>query len=397
MRLFSLLMFIFAVKVSVAAEIPLPLQVSKLQTIAHYIHDGTAEYPTYSGALGFGYPSQSGKSAISAHGVDYYTFSNCVVNSNGSRYMIVSVADSVGNKFVIRRINGQCDPHENAAIYADADGYITVAQSSRGDWRKGFIFKSVQPYDITQFKQIASGYYAYPKITEKGIVYTRYYGSTRKTRFRSNDGSDVMLVDAGGYSTVTEGGDGSIHVLYDFHINGDLTRRVNLYYMWSPDGVSWFNENGEKLTLPVSPNSVQTRITDDQRYIFSYIKDFKFINGELQALVVRSTSNIPNRGHRDLYVYHMDGSSTLITPVGHSYDASNFWRDGIITAISNEYPYAGGYLHFFSMNGVHLGTWRGLGDANFPIAVGDRLYFGDTSKSSVNKGDAGLYKAILVP
>lgn len=380
---------------ALAAEIPLKLQAVKLQNIAHYIHDGTAEYPTYSGALGFGYPSQSGKSAVSAHGVDYYTFSNCIIVSNKSRYMVISVADSLGNKSVVRRTNGYCDPHENAAIYVDADGFIIVAQSSRGDWRKGFIFKSVEPYSIAQFKQVATGYYAYPKITANGIVYTRYYGSTRKTRFRSNDGSDFMLVDAGGYSTVTEGADGSIHLLYDWHINGDLTRRVNLYYMWSPDGVSWFNRNGEKLVLPLSPNSELTRITDDQRYVFSYIKDIQFIKGELQALVVRSTSNIPNRGHRDLYVYRMDGTNTLITPVGHSYDASNFWKDGIITAISNEYPYAGGYLHYFSMTGEHLGTWRGLGDANFPIAVGDSLYFGDTSKSSVDNGDAGLYKATL--
>jgi len=86
---------------------------------------------------------------------------------------------------------------------------------------------------------------------------------------------------------------------------------------------------------------------------------------------------------------------TRIVTTRHNYDRAAFWRGNIITAISNEYGYSGGYLHEFSMTGEYIGTVRGLGSANWPVVTdSEGLYYTDTTSSSVNKGDAGIYKII---
>lgn len=375
-----------------AAEPSVQAAAVRLQDVVHYTHDGAGPYPKYSGALGFGYPSQSGKQAVrSPSGQLYYTFSKCVYSAGIQQYLVVSVADGKGNKTVVRRVQGYCDPHENASVYVDSDGYITVAQSSRGDWRKGYIFKSINPNDISAFSQVASGYYAYPKPVSFGLVYTKYEGYFRTTRVRLNNGTDYQLVNAPGYSLAYQDASGTVHVVYDYHVDGDLDRRVNVYYMKSDDGVNWFNRYGEPVSLPVAANSDATRIGDDDRSCFSYIKDLSVIDGEVKILVTHSDSNLPEKGHRDLFIHSLDGSAVKVTPVGHNYDGASFYNGGVVATISDEFPYAGGGLHYFNTDGSLQWVYRGLGAANHPTVAGNSILFGDATSSRVYDGSAGLY------
>ena len=165
-----------AAKEETKLDITANLIVSDMQ---HYIHKAPGNWPFYSGALGFGYPYKTAPQAIQHNGVTYFTYSSCPKNLG---YMLIYVFDSLGNKTVVRRVvSKQCDPHENASIMVDNDGYIKVYQSARGKWRKGFVFKSTEPNSISAFTTVDSGYYAYPKPHEKGLIYTDYNGSLRET------------------------------------------------------------------------------------------------------------------------------------------------------------------------------------------------------------------------
>ena len=374
------------------AETQLVVNKTKVQDVQWYSHDGGMPWPSYGGGLGFGYPSQTRPQAVTSDGVDYYTFAKCVDASPD--YTIVYVADSLGHTTVLYRIYVEfCDPHQNSALIVDDDGYIIVYQSARGKWRESRVFKSKQPNTITAgFDLIDSGhFYAYPNPHRKGLIYTDYNGEKRESWVK-NEQCQKRLVAGGNYHMTTEDADGTIHMLYDYHYAGQLRLRMNLHYMWSPDGCNWFNRYGEALSLPQPPNSSDTVIYRNYQK-FTYPSDFKIINGEPMALVDISDNENSQDGTRELFVVKMDGSMTRIVTTRHNYDRSAFWRGNIVTAISNEYGYPGGYLHEFSMLGEYIGTIRGLGSANWPV-VTDRgsLYYTDTTSSSVNNGDAGIYK-----
>lgn len=357
-------------------ETPSNLAVKTLQNdVMQYTHQAPNEWVKYSGGLGFGYPYKTSPQAVESDNVTYYTYSKCITTTS-QNYMIVFAADSLGNKTVLRRIfSTKCDPHENAAIYVDSQGYITVAQSARGKWRKGFVFKSKRPNDISEFEQVAIGYYAYPKLHEKGMVFTDYNGSLRENWIKTPLG-EKQLTKGGSYA-ITKEINGEIHMVYTYHFAGNLNARVNLYYMWSPDGEVWFNRHGEELSLPVKENSNLTGIYFNYNK-FNYLKHLAYIDGELQLLVVQSTSANPILGNRELVKFTLDGESKAITNMTHNYNGAKFWNGGIIAVKSDDYGYAGGDLFEYTMEGKYISTLKGDG-INYPVRVenSDKLMFAD--------------------
>ena len=436
MKYLLLIAALFVAQVQANQEPNINVSFVKLQNdVQEYVHESTGEWVKYSGTFGFGYPYKTGTQAIEYNGVVYYTYSKCLKFYG---YMIVFVADSLGNKTVIRRIpSAFCDPHENASLHIDNNGFITAAQASRGKWRKGYVYKFTNPEDISEFEQVDSGYYSYTKLHDNGMIYTDYNGSLYNSKYKAiqaqaeynkgqslkkykpegdlpsrlklsksignlttkmsdsgemltsngltvretwikTDAGKQKLVNGGSYAITTEV-NGQIHMLYNYHFAGNLDLRVNLYYMWSPDGISWFNRHGESLVLPVAENSQKTAISIDY-HKFNYLKDLKFIDGEIQALVVQSDSNDPMEGSRQLVKFTMDGESEVITNMGHSYDGAQFWNDTIIAVKNNKHSYAGGALFQYSLGGEFIGTYRNDGGANYPVAVknSNKLMFADS-------------------
>jgi hypothetical protein len=63
--------------------------------------------------------------------------------------------------------NGVDDPHDNAVIQLDEDGYVYVFVSGRNTTRKGFIYKRIEPFSTAEFELIspAAGMsFTYPQI-----------------------------------------------------------------------------------------------------------------------------------------------------------------------------------------------------------------------------------------
>ncbi|MFM2231610.1 MAG: Adenylate cyclase 1 [Bacteroidota bacterium] len=88
---------------------------------------------------------------------------------------------------------GVNDPHDNASISIDDQGFIWVFVSGRNTSRPGLIFKSKQPYSIDGFTQINQGEMTYPQpwfIPGKGFFYlfTKYTNGRELYWRTSEDG-----------------------------------------------------------------------------------------------------------------------------------------------------------------------------------------------------------------
>jgi len=101
------------------------------------------------------------------------------------------------------------DPHDNAALSIDNEGYIRVFISGRSRLRPGYIFKSRTPYSIESFEKILEGEMTYPQpwmVNGKGFLYmfTKYtkgrelYWSTSndsKTWKKTRDVTEASLLN----------------------------------------------------------------------------------------------------------------------------------------------------------------------------------------------------------
>ncbi|MFK7844336.1 MAG: hypothetical protein AB8G77_03470, partial [Rhodothermales bacterium] len=80
---------------------------------------------------------------------------------------MVSYYDHTSNTLprpvVVHDKQGIEDPHDNPSINIDAAGYIWVFVSGRGSIRPGFIYRSVQPFNIDSFELVMEDEFAYPQ------------------------------------------------------------------------------------------------------------------------------------------------------------------------------------------------------------------------------------------
>ena len=240
------------------------------------------------------------------------------------------------------------DPHDNAVINIDADGYVYVLVSGRGGIRGNFIFRSSSVNSIDGFVDftpamdnyvnhfndlaqaegkgrpfIGKAYRGinYPKMfwvdeqndLSRGyfrLVYTIYCGmSDGDTCNRSRqlytakmyvDGSEASiqeikpLVAYKGHYAVANGRGRDIVVAFNVHPNSELNDRTNIYYMHSVDGgETWLNARNQELTLPLvsSTNLDHVAVHEhyDPQYPGSiahriYMKDVNFVGTGLNKM-----------------------------------------------------------------------------------------------------------------
>jgi hypothetical protein len=302
-------------------------------------------YPKYSGALGT-YTAKHIPIAINDGSKDLYVYSQ---NHTGN--LDIFVADSLGNKTLVHTTVGVTDPHDNAVINLIND-YVYIIVAARGSKRIGYIYKSVNKKDISEFELISSGWFAYPQFWSTSLLYTKYNEFNERELWASGLHCNQKLVEEGHYAVSYYDGDW-IHMAYNYHTNGDLDQRQHIFYMKSKDGCAWYNKDNEALSLPLMGYDLDTLIYDSGSE-FVYMKDIHVVDGEIKILTVDSTSYLPDYGTRAAYITDLDGYSTKLANVSHNYNTGGFVDGYVIFPTTGLFGYAGGDIEVFKMDGERV-------------------------------------------
>ena len=113
----------------------------------------------YSGGLGT-YTSSHVPIAIYDKKVDktFFVYGGTTAKDEKHLLIILSYYDHkkgvVPKPVIVYDKVGVDDPHDNASLSIDQDGYIWVFVSGRNTSRPGFIFKGKKPYSIDDFEKI---------------------------------------------------------------------------------------------------------------------------------------------------------------------------------------------------------------------------------------------------
>lgn len=267
----------------------------------------------------------------------------CMIGSydHGSR--------TVERPTVVHDKEGVFDPHDNPSIALDADGYIWVFVSGRGRGRPGLIYKSNAPNAIESFGLVSEQEITYPQpkyIANKGFLhlFTKYMGQRLLYFSTSADGvewtADQQLVaikregdEHGGHYQISGQLGDKIVFFYNWHPNGNVDRRTNIYYMQTTDfGKTWTTADGQQVPVPVTDVENATLAAE----FFSkgenvYIKDVAFDHdGNPAALYVSGVGHQPGpeNGLKAWQVIHWDGEAWVnhpITTSDHNYDTGSLW------------------------------------------------------------------------
>jgi len=236
------------------------------------------------------------------------------------------------------------DAHDNPVLSIDGDGYLFVFASAHGTGRPSYIFKSLKPYDISQFEQVADFNYSYPQpwyIEGKGFLFLHtHYKGGRGMYFRtSTDGKEwserVMMshIDEGHYQ-ISWPWRGRVGSSFNYHPKGKgLNYRTNLYYMHTADmGETWTAVDGKPVETPVTEVANPALVHDyeaDGKLV--YMKDLNY-DAEGNPLILHITSNGwvsgPESGPRIWRIAQWTGSEWMfhdVTQSDNNYDMGSLF------------------------------------------------------------------------
>lgn len=247
------------------------------------------------------------------------------------------------------------DAHDNPVLSIDGDGYLYVFASAHGTARPAYIFKSLKPYDIEQFEQIAEFNYSYPQpwyIEGKGFffVHTHYksgrgmYFSTSKDGKEWTDRVQTVHIDEGHYQISWPWKD-RVGVSYNYHPKGKgLNHRTNLYYMHTPDmGETWTTVDGTPFELPLTTPENPALIRNyEAEGLLVYMKDLNYDaqgNPLILHLTARGWVSGPESGPRTWRVAHWTGHAWAFHDIAES--DNNYDTGSIYVAENGEWRVVG--------------------------------------------------------
>lgn len=254
-------------------------------------------------------------------------------------------------------VDGVRDPHDDPTIQIDKDGYLWVFVSGRSTKRKGRVYKSVNPHDITAFEMVSEFTMAYPQIMyspEKGFFFffTRYDGTRQLFYQSSTDGrtwTDYRQLASIKNGSETKSGHYQISNIcgnklctaFNRHRNGDVDTRTSVYFVQSEDwGQTWTTVDGKPVDVPVTKRDANCRVIDyESQGKNCYIKDLNFdTQGNPVIIYVISDNHKtgPEGGVREWFSLYWTGSewrNTKVTESTHCYDSGSIWVNGDVWTI----------------------------------------------------------------
>lgn len=305
----------------------------------------------YSGGLGT-YTSSHTPMAVYAPAVQrtFFTYGGTPSADRRQLQVMVGSFDHASGRLakpvVVFDKPGVDDPHDNASLNLDAEGYVWVFASGRNTSRPGVIFRSQQPYSIAQFDRIATQTFTYPQpwiVPGKGwlMLFTKYTAGRELYWKTSADGrtwsEDRKLAGFAGHYQTSAIHDGrKIATFFNYHPRGDVDRRTNVYYAQSTDyGATWTTVDGQPLTLPLTTVDNPARVTDlESRGELMFTCDINFDargNPILLYVVGRDARPGPHTAAREWTVCHWDGDAWrthVVATSDHNYDMGSLYVEG---------------------------------------------------------------------
>jgi hypothetical protein len=322
----------------------------------------------YSGGLGT-YTHQTSPLAIYSATANktYFVYGGTDGTSNTLKNYI-SYYDHATNLLArpreVRHVGGS-DNHKNITLTIDDDGYLWVFGNSHGNGGTGNLYKSDQPNSIANFNEIPlpsvfNNNAGSPKLAYSNAFYQsgngliaiyNSYDDGRAVHVATSPNgttwADQKLFDTeDGHYTLARQNGNTIGVSADYHRNGSLDNRTNLYYVQTTDfGQTWTNAAGTSLTTPLTVRNNPALVHDyfaENKLV--YMKDIDYDATGNPILLYLTVSDASGDGHlpgpqvgaRTIHTAHWTGGAWQIRDVmttDHNYDhgelsieADGTWR-----------------------------------------------------------------------
>ena len=234
------------------------------------------------------------------------------------------------------------DPHDNPSISLDAAGHIWVFVSGRTTIRPGYVYRSAAPQDISRFERVVEREITYPQpwhVPGRGFFHliTRYTKGRELYWETSPDGrtwnDPRKLAGMGGHYQVSGEHDGKIATFFNYHPDGDVDRRTNLYYAQTTDaGATWTTADGQSLALPLTePRNPALVVDYESQGRLLYTCDLNFDaagNPILLYVLSRDYRAGPAGGDREWTVAHWREGKwqfSTVTTSDHNYDMGSLY------------------------------------------------------------------------
>lgn len=252
------------------------------------------------------------------------------------------------------------DPHDNASLHIDVEGYIWIFKSGRNTSRHGLLFRSAQPWSIDAFCFVGVQELTYPQVWQgentQGmfLLFTKYgaglseKGPARNLYWKhSADGSrwsiDQPLAHFGGHYQTSgrrpADGQTTYATFFNYHPQSNVDARTNVYYAQTSDnGTSWTDAAGNRLPLPLThPRNPPLVLDLEARGQYMYTCDLNFdAKGNPILLFLVSDVCLPGPGTRVWTVLHWNGGNWAeyrVTESSHNYDMGSLYVDGEVWSI----------------------------------------------------------------
>jgi hypothetical protein len=301
----------------------------------------------YSGGLGT-YTANHLPVAVYAEKVDKTFFLYGGTTRPGEKHLLIMASyydhkrNRVPRPVVVHDKVGVDDPHDNATLTLDEEGYLWIFVSGRARQRPGFKYRSRKPYDITAFERISEEEMTYAQpwyFPGKGFInfFTKYTKGRELYFETSRDGrtwsEDRKLAGLGGHYQVTAVRGDKIGTFFNYHPGGNMDQRTNLYYAQTEDlGETWTTVDGKPLAVPLTDVQNPTLVVDYQAQgLLQYHMDLNWDrHGHPVMLYLNSRHHQPGpaAGPREWKITKWNGTAWETYPVctsDHNYDMGSLY------------------------------------------------------------------------
>lgn len=319
-----------------------------------YTIEQSSEYGyKYSGGLGT-YTANHTPTAIYAPEVNrtFFVYGGTTRHDERNLVIMISYFDHnsglVPKPVIVLDKKGVNDPHDNASISMDKEGYIWVFISGRNVTRPGYVYKSAEPYSIHSFEQVQEKIMTYPQpwwIKDKGFIhlFTKYTAPGTRGRelywSTSNDGiswtPDRKLAGMGGHYQLSSVHKNRVVTVFNYHPEGNADKRTNIYLLQTDDmGKNWKTIDGKKMKTPLTNPQSKALVHDfESENKLVYLNDLSFDkngNPVILAVISRHFQPGPKGNPREWVILKWDNKkwvSTSICVSTHNYDMGSLYID----------------------------------------------------------------------